>query len=222
MDRKDFLNAALRVGACCCAAALGVSAKLAGAQGRGSMSPDAAHAAWIPELERRMIQGAETPDWNKAEKAADWIKRLMDNMDAILDPETKVRLMQACGRACYTEAFGVAPEERPSLEAAQEAVRRLESAGNPVRREGDRTIITFNWGRDHQNPWGLIMRDGYCMCPVVETGPPGLSPTYCQCSCGYVREIFERSLGRPVKVEVLDSLKMGGQDCIFRVEIEGL
>lgn len=54
---------------------------------------------------------------------------------------------------------------------------------------------------------------------VVESGPAGLSPTYCYCSTGYVKEGFERRIGKAVKVELLDSLKMGGKDCIFKLTI---
>lgn len=64
-----------------------------------------------------------------------------------------------------------------------------------------------------------MLQDGYCMCPIVESGPPGLSPTFCYCSTGYVKEAFERHIGKPVKVELLDSLKMEGKDCIFKLAI---
>jgi len=67
---------------------------------------------------------------------------------------------------------------------------------------------------------GRSFGDGqYCMCPLVESGPPGLSPTFCLCSTGYVREIFERQLARPVTVELVESLKTGGRDCVFRVTV---
>ena len=83
---------------------------------------------------------------------------------------------------------------------------------------GNLTFI-FNWGRDHQNPQGLIMRDGYCMCNIMEDGPPNLSPTFCCCSTGYVRETFQRKINRRVGVELINSLKMGGDDCLFKIII---
>ena len=91
--------------------------------------------------------------------------------------------------------------------------------GYGLTREGNIRWFHFSWGRDHQNPWGLIIRDGFCMCPIVEKIVPGLSPTYCNCSAGYVGEMFRRGLGQPVKVSIVETLQMGGKDCIFRVEI---
>jgi hypothetical protein len=143
-------------------------------------------------------------------------------MDVLFDKETRIKLMKACGRSCYNNAFGVASEEKPTLEGARRYLQALKSRGYEVRQERDKTIIIFNWGRDHQNPQGLVLGDGYCMCPVVETGPDGLSPTFCYCSTGYVGEIFERAIGIPVEVDLLDSLKKGGKDCIFKIEFKSL
>lgn len=167
-----------------------------------------------------MIKGSETPAWRKMEKAGLWIKDLMEHIDAVLDQETKIKLMQACGRSCFIHTFGVADENEPAPEERERYLQLLESRGFKLRREGDVITFSFNWGRNHQNPTGLVMSDGYCMCPQVESGPPGLSPSYCYCSTGYVKESFERTLGKPVKVELLDSLKMGGKDCVFKVEVQ--
>jgi len=46
-----------------------------------------------------------------------------------------------------------------------------------------------------------------------------LSPTYCLCSVGYVREMHERVLGRPVEVELADSVLRGGKRCRFRMVV---
>jgi predicted hydrocarbon binding protein len=59
------------------------------------------------------------------------------------------------------------------------------------------------------------------MCPVVESGPTELSRTYCQCSAGYVKEVFERMTGLPCRVEVLESLRTGGTRCRFKIDIAG-
>lgn len=165
-----------------------------------------------------MIKGSETPAWRRVEKTELWIKDLMEHMDALLDQETKIKLMQACGQSCYLRAFGVTDERQPTPEEREKYLQFLESNGYKIQRQGNVVTFTFSWGRNHQNPTGLIMSDGYCMCPQVESGPPGLSPSYCYCSTGYVKESFERVIGKPVKVELLESLKMGGKDCVFKIE----
>ncbi len=233
MDRKVFLKRMLQAGMVCCGAAwgratgsdpggVGATAGAPGAGAAGDVPGDVPAAAWIADLEQRMIKGSESPGWVKAEKAEHWIKAMMEHLDEMLDPATRTRLMQACGRSCYLRAFGVAGDLRPSREDLDRYLKHLEQSGTELTREGDRVTFLFNWGRDHQNPWGLTIRDGYCMCPLVESGPPGLSPTFCFCSTGYVREIFERSTGKPVEVDLVESLKTGGQDCVFRITITGV
>lgn len=44
-----------------------------------------------------------------------------------------------------------------------------------------------------------------CLCPMAEAQTAGsISPTYCLCSLGYVKEMHERILGRTVNVELVD------------------
>jgi hypothetical protein len=221
MNRKQFLKRLLQAGLSACGVALGFGRDLQEkreTQQRQNTSP--ADEGWIPELEKRMITGAETPAWRKVEKAELWIKDLMGHMDAKLDRESKVQLLQACGRSCYLRAFGVADERQRTPEEREQYLQRLAKDGYEIERKGNAVTFTFSWGRNHQNPTGLIMHDGYCMCPQVESGPPGLSPSYCLCSTGYVQEIFQRTLGLPVEVELLESLKMGGEDCVFKVTFQ--
>jgi hypothetical protein len=167
-----------------------------------------------------MIKGSESPDWLKSEKAGRWIKWMVDELDSQLDEPTRKALLKNCGRECYNYAFGVASTQKAPPEVAEVFLKRMEAGGYQVTRENGTLTILYNWGRDHQNPWGLIMSDGYCMCPIVESGPPDLSPTFCQCSAGYVAEMFERYLGKPAEVEVLESLKGGGSDCRFRIVVQ--
>ena len=218
MDRKEFLKKFMKAGAsvCCCGAVMALNSK---AQQFTSPSDSNINpTGWIPDLEKRMVQGSVTPDWNKMEKTIEWIKHLMQNMDNLMEPEARIKLMQACGRSCYIRAFGVASEEKPSAETVKGFFQYLEKGGHELKREGNSSYFIFNWGRDHQNPWGLMIRDGYCMCPIVES-IPGLSPTYCNCSAGYVKELFERYIGKTLKVEIVETLQTGGKDCIFKVII---
>ncbi|MFC1492731.1 DUF6144 family protein [candidate division KSB1 bacterium] len=220
MNRKQFLKRS--IGACisCCGAAIGLNNSLKNASAQvKSQKSNATSQGWIVDLERRMVRGSETPAWRKTEKSVEWITDILENMDSMLDLETGKKIMQANGRSCYTRAFGVGSNTKPSPETADRFIGFLRARGYEINDEGEITTIIYNWGRDHQNPQGLIIEDGFCMCPIVESAPDKLSPTYCQCSAGYVKESFERSLGKIAEVEVLESLKMGGNDCVFKVRL---
>jgi len=220
MDRKQFLKTALRSGVCGCAAACGFGLGLK-AEGKPllAQSQDGAAQGLGQDLHRRMREGSRSPDWARIEKAESWVKFLMDNMDALLDEPTKVKLMSACGRSCYFNAFGVAGEKPPSPEAAERYLKALNSAGFKVEKGPESTTVHYGWA-GKQNPQGLSLKEGFCMCPLVENDIPGLSPSYCHCSAGYVAESMERATGRKVlSVEILESVKRGGKDCRFRVTL---
>jgi len=209
MDRKQFMKQSLRAALGCCGAALAFGRDLREANGQ-SMS-------LTEDLTRRIRDGAKSPDWRKMEEAGWKFKAMMDHMDEMLDEETKVRILNACGRSCYTNAYGVADSRKPSPEQAETYLRYLEKAGYEVRREKDTITVFYGWSAK-QNPYGLSMQEGYCMCPIVESGSPGMSKSYCNCSAGYVKEAIERGTGKSVlRVEVLESVLRGDRDCRFKV-----
>jgi hypothetical protein len=215
MNRKHFLKIFTQtcVGVGCCGAAFAQAMLSAG--GLSSQSDQ----QWIDNLESRLVAATETPGWEKARKAEIWIKDIVKNMDDILDDKTKVKLMQANGQCCYSHAFGVADERTVSPEMAEQVLKYLENKGHKLERGEDTTTLHFSWGKDHQNPWGLILGDGYCMCPNVEKVKGDISPTYCLCSTGYIREMFKRLLGKPVEVSLVESVVLGADDCRFKVVI---
>ncbi len=134
----------------------------------------------------------------------DWIKSLMENMDAQLDIEDRERVMQACGRACARRG-----SLKPLQAAAQGSVDKLVAAlgshlgaGN-AKREGD--VVKLKYEK--------------CYCPLVAAGPARLSNTYCHCSQGWVMEIFEKVSGKKVEVTLLRSIKRGDAACEFAVKV---
>jgi len=202
MNRKEFLvqltgygaaAAALPVLAPCCAAA-------ATLQSAKETTP-----------EKQRPEG--TPIDKRMDFAQTWAKRMMDNIDAELDEPTRVRLMRANGRSCFRGAY-----QKPfpgGVDAFIEQVKKWDGGDPPpIRREGD--IVYFDYVR---NPAGLKVADGWCLCPLVERGPEGLSGTFCECSVGYVAEMFSGIVQKPVRVELLESLKRGGKGCRFKIHL---
>lgn len=221
MDRKDFLirMAQTGTGLCWCAAVAGqITGNIPATD--GDDSGITGETDWIEEMERRMKEGAATPEGEKMRFAGEWLQRLLANMDNLMTEEVRKNLMQSCGRSCFINAFGVASTEPPEPGCLDNFLRGYQDRGETeVRREGN--TVYFQYGSSEQNSHGLRLLDGYCMCPLVESGPSILSPTYCQCSAGYVKELFDRMTGQSVQVKVLESLRTGGKLCRFRIELPG-
>ena len=219
MNRKCFLQGLLSAGTglMCCGAALRATS-LTDSERNSSREPAEPAQGWIAGLERRTVEGARTPDWRRVGFAEEWARRLMNGMDETLDPETRKRLMQAHGRGCYVEAWGVRAERpRPPFDMERLKEQIQKSGSKDVWVEGE--TIFFQYGPTHANPYGISVGDGYCLCPLVESLKGRLSSTYCLCSTGYVKEGWERALGVPLDVEVVESVRMSAKRCLFRLRV---
>jgi predicted hydrocarbon binding protein len=62
----------------------------------------------------------------------------------------------------------------------------------------------------------------YCHCPRIRDSIESktkISPTYCYCGAGFYKGIWECLLRRPVRVEVLESLLLGGDVCRIAIHL---
>ncbi len=201
MDRSEFLRMSIGAGVCCGAAAL-----LGGSRRALAAAPEAAAAPGTPPV---------TPCGDRVVQGQTVLRRLMRQLDATFPKDVRDRFMAGCGRACFEGANGPR-KDPPSREQARRFLEKIEThvGAQNVRRSGGETIVRFEFT---ENPRGLKTADRYCLCPIMEDAPQDVSPTYCQCSVGYVQEIFERGMGTPASVVVLDSVLRGGKSCVFEV-----
>jgi hypothetical protein len=129
---------------------------------------------------------------------------------------TRARVMMANGSACFD---GWTSETGQTITpiTLEELRKRLEgSVTDPsIRIEGNVIHFAFLSAAETGQP----AQPGACLCSLVETKPEGLSGTYCLCSVGYVKRWHERLLGRPVTVELVESVLRGGEHCRFRITV---
>ena len=52
-----------------------------------------------------------------------------------------------------------------------------------------------------------------CYCPFVSSSPAPLPAAWCCCTLGYTRRMYGDIFGTEVQVELLDSVKTGGETC---------
>ncbi len=189
MDRHDFLKST-GAGLCACAATV-------------CPGPDLIKST-VEDLQH------ETPVNEKVDRAQRWVKRFFETLDSQLDEPARKNLMETNGKRCYRQAH-TKPGQRIELE---KLVLKIQDRSGKENCRLDGNAVYFNYV---QNPRGLRVADGYCLCPIVEKGPEGLSGTFCYCSAGYVREMFESLTGKNATVEILETVKRGGKGCKFKV-----
>jgi hypothetical protein len=176
--------------------AAGACLACAGGSFLGGQEPPS--AADQTSLERRARKREETFKQN-------YISTLMENLEKGVDEPTRVRMMNDCGRACARrgELFKTAEAGRGDLKAF--LTRMTEILGPDSAVLVDEKTVRWNYPR--------------CYCELVAAGPERLPAVYCQCSVGWVLEMFETVLGRPVKVRLVQSIRTGGPSCVFHIDV---
>lgn len=160
----------------------------------------------------------ETPCKDKMDFTAIWVKRFFGILDEQIDEKTRYKLMQTNGRECARGAYGDLSVTTPaSIEQIDKTIALWQEKlgkDNIYRKDN---LVYFNYVG---NPKGLKISDGYCLCPMVENAPAIISSTFCQCSVGYVKFMFQKMITlKPVEVRLLESLRGGGKACRFEVNI---
>lgn len=56
-----------------------------------------------------------------------------------------------------------------------------------------------------------------CYCSCVKRVDTPISKTWCYCTLGYTKKMFEHVLDRAVAVELMESVKTGGKICIIKI-----
>jgi hypothetical protein len=138
------------------------------------------------------------------EFARGWVRSFMENLDTQLPEPQRVALMEARGRAC----------------ARSGAARMAEAHKGNL--DGFIAAMASHMGPDGLRREGDVVRVKYptCYCPMASGIEEPLSATYCDCSVGWLKEMYETVTGGPVTVEVLETVKRGGQACRFNVTVK--
>ena len=133
----------------------------------------------------------------------DWVVSLMKNMDATLPESERIRVMEQCGRDCAKRgAIALAKQHQGDLNGLLSKLAGHLGPDN-ARLDGNKVFVTYN----------------KCFCPLVGAGPERLSETYCHCSRGWLKEMLETVVGKPVEVTLKESIKRGASSCRFEAVV---
>jgi hypothetical protein len=143
-----------------------------------------------------------------------WLIDMIKGLDEHVEEGSKTKLMDVCGRACFNTPWHQAEFKRwkklhEQSENIEDFLDKLEKANpNWFKREGKNIIhATFEF------------LDG-CVCPIVRKIPhDALSGTWCLCSVGLHKALFDETLGRPVEVVLEESRRTGAEKCEFLITL---
>jgi hypothetical protein len=68
----------------------------------------------------------------------------------------------------------------------------------------------------------LYLQFLFCPCPMLAEVEGLNSNTWCLCTTGYTKVLFERVFACEVDVELLKSIKMGEEKCLMKIIPQGV
>ena len=135
-----------------------------------------------------------------------WVKSTMKRLENHFDKSTvkQIRMQCQCGHAM---------DEKLSLvKELVELSSNMEEFGN----------------LDKAKAAGLSCENGeiylqfpFCPCPILADLDKLDTDTWCQCTTGYSKVLFEKAFACEVDVELLKSIKMGDKICLMKIIPQG-
>ena len=163
---------------------------------------EAVNAESNADLASEVVYGCEQVDY--IENDSEWVKATMQCLENKFTFETvkKIRMNCQCG-------YGM--DEKLKL------VRELMIGS---------TSIEELTNSEKAKAAGLFCKDGelflqffFCPCPMLADIDKLDTATWCQCTTGYSKVLFEKAFSCNVDVDLLKSIKMGDPVCLMKINL---
>lgn len=132
-----------------------------------------------------------------------WVKNTMKRLEENFDTPTvkKIRMNCQCGYAM---------DDKLTL------VKKLMASSTNLEEFANNEIAKATGLSYHGNE--LYLQFLFCPCPMLAEVDKLDSNTWCQCTTGYSKVLFEKAFDCEVDVELLKSIKMGDDICLMKIK----
>ncbi len=140
------------------------------------------------------------------ELLSQWMEALIQGLDESVEKGKKEKIMEKCGMTCshyhgHIDKIRAMKKKGQNLEEILEQMNQDEMWCGEWIKKGD---IIYSFCR-------------VCECPFVVSEIIRPSSTFCQCSKGFVKSIFEAIFEKPVQVDLKKAIGQGDNVCHFVV-----
>ena len=139
------------------------------------------------------------------EGARERFAKLLAVMAEQLDDATRGKILQGLGSECAKDYGPLFNKYRGDL---QGFLARIKTAWVERSEYDEKTGILR-----------VVGKPAPCGCPLVKAGRTPVE--FCDCSRGWTQAAYSSVLGRPVSVEIEESVLRGGSRCSFRIGTKG-
>ncbi len=133
-----------------------------------------------------------------------WAKDVCDYLDGTYTPEEVSAVRFAC--SCSP------PEEKiAKIMQLYENAKDLDAFTEAFEREYQGTNLLWHEGET------LFFGYPSCYCSCVKRVRDVLPKTWCLCTLGYTKKLFDAVFGMDTEVELIESVKTGGSRCVMKI-----
>lgn len=166
------------------------------------------------------------------EKRFNWVKGMLASLNGLADEHQKWDVISGCAHVFPQEQIDklktVFAETRARTDdplQAIDAVIAFMDADPGWSEGGVRQGYTIYTAKKPRDPKAyadaqsdLERRQAYCFCPLLRTKmDQGMPLDFCNCGSGWFRQQWEGATGKPVTMEIVQSVLRGDEKCEFAV-----
>lgn len=131
-----------------------------------------------------------------------WVRNTMQRLEDKFDQSTVIKIRRNC-------QCGYGMDEKLSfVKEILETSTDIEGFANDPRAKA--AGLSYKNGE-------LYLQFDYCPCPMLAEVDKLETDTWCQCTTGYSKVLFEKALGYKVDVELIKSIKMEDDICLMKI-----
>ncbi|MCU6734089.1 DUF6144 family protein [Diplocloster agilis] len=154
------------------------------------------------DIAHEVVYGYERS--SQAEENPDWVKSAMHRLESKFDSGTirKIRRNCQCG-------YGM-DEKLALVKELMADASNIEEFAN-----SEKAKAAGLFCKDGE----LFLQFGFCPCPMLTEVDKLETDTWCQCTTGYSKVLFEKAFACDADVELLKSIKMGDPVCLMKITL---
>lgn len=152
------------------------------------------------ETAREMVYGKDGT--SHTEDNPTWVKATMKRLESHFEKPARKEIRMNC-------QCGYGMEEKLNL------VKELVEASSNM--EEFASLEKAREAGMYCDKGELYLKFTFCPCPMLLDVDRLDSDTWCQCTTGYSKVLFEQAFGCQVEVELLQSIKMGHEICLMKI-----
>jgi effector-binding domain-containing protein len=183
---------------------------------------------------QEVMQGGDRVDIESTvDERFRWVKGAIERIDRLAD-ETKYDIVSGCAhvfpsrqvgklKVVYEDARAKTSDPLAAVDAVIEFMDTDPGWGERPLRRGN-VIYSSKAPRDPQGHANAKSekekREAYCFCPLVRSHlDEGMPIAFCYCGAGWYRQQWEGAIGRPVRIEIVQSILKGDDVCQFAIHL---